>query len=583
MKSLSHNGIMITDYEPMGFHILFKGKKIELTPKQEEMAVAWVKKLGTDYVNDKVFIKNFFKDFKKALGIGEGVTPEDFDFSEIINFIEKERERKENMLKEEKKKLAAERKAKREANKEIYGYAVVNGKSIEIANYTAEPSSIFMGRGKHPLRGKWKEGPKQNDIILNLSPDSKVPPGNWKKIVWDANSMWIASWYDKLSEKKKYVWFSDSSPIKQKKEIKKFDKSIELEENLQSVHDYIIKNLDSEDLKRRKLATVCYLIDALCMRVGDEKDEDEANTVGATTLTRENITILPNNMVKFDFLGKDYVRWEKEVKLPENVVRNLKKFIEEPNDVVFNGIRSEHVNAFLSEAMDGLTTKVFRTCNATKAVRGFLKEIKAKKDDPEYYKKHMAKMSNLEAAKICNHKRTIPKSWGKTLQRKKERLEASKNKSKKNMEKYQQKIKDMKKNYEKKIKNYEKSLEEYEESLKKLENQDKESLKKRITLKRKTINNQKARIKNLKKKYLERLEKLKQNMKKRKQLDQANTEKLKLQIEEQQKTRDYNLNTSLKSYVDPRVYKKWAKKVDYDWKKYYSKSLQKKFSWLDSE
>jgi DNA topoisomerase-1 len=79
------------------------------------------------------------------------------------------------------------------------------------------------------------------------------------------------------------------------------------------------------------------------------------------------------------------------------------------------------------------------------------------------------------------------------------------------------------------------------------------------------------------------MEKSKERMKQRKERDRLSIEKQKLQIEEQKKSKDYNLNTSLKSYIDPRVYHKWAKKVDYDWKKYYSKSLQKKFSWLEEK
>ena len=117
MKQLSHNGIIVPKYEPKGFHILFRNKKIDLNPEQEEMAIAWVRKLGTEYAEDKVFIKNFFEDFCKELRI-EKASPEDFDFSEIKNFVEKEREAKLNMPKEEKKKLALERKVIREANKE---------------------------------------------------------------------------------------------------------------------------------------------------------------------------------------------------------------------------------------------------------------------------------------------------------------------------------------------------------------------------------------------------------------------------------------------------------------------------------
>jgi len=137
MKQLIHNGILIPKYEWKRLHISVKGKRILLTPKQEEMAVAWVKKMG---------------DFCSALGINKALGPEDFDFSEIIDYIEKERSWKESLTKEEKRRLREERKAVREANKEKYGYAIVDGVRMEISNYTAEPSCIFMGRGKHPKR-----------------------------------------------------------------------------------------------------------------------------------------------------------------------------------------------------------------------------------------------------------------------------------------------------------------------------------------------------------------------------------------------------------------------------------------------
>jgi DNA topoisomerase-1 len=57
--------------------------------------------------------------------------------------------------------------------------------------------------------------------------------------------------------------------------------------------------------------------------------------------------------------------------------------------------------------------------------------------------------------------------------------------------------------------------------------------------------------------------------------------KLKMDIELSKKTKEYNLNTSLKSYIDPRVYKAWLDKVGIDWTKVYTSSLQKKFSWAE--
>ena len=219
MKQLIHNGILVPKYEQKGFYIFVKGKKINLTPKQEEMAVAWVKKLGTPYVEDQVFVRNFFKDFGKALNINGSLLQEDCDFSMIEEHVQREREFKRNLSREEKRKLAEQRKMVREANKERHGYAIVDGSKVEVANYVAEPSSIFMGRGKHPLRGRWKTGPKTSDIILNLSPNVPIPQGSWKNIVWHPEFMWIASWKDKLSGKMKYVWLADTFNVKQMKEI----------------------------------------------------------------------------------------------------------------------------------------------------------------------------------------------------------------------------------------------------------------------------------------------------------------------------------------------------------------------------
>lgn len=47
-------------------------------------------------------------------------------------------------------------------------------------------------------------------------------------------------------------------------------------------------------------------------------------------------------------------------------------------------------------------------------------------------------------------------------------------------------------------------------------------------------------------------------------------------------SRTWNLGTSLKSYIHPKVVYKWCNKVDYDWKKVYTTTLQRKFEgWID--
>ena len=102
------------------------------------------------------------------------------------------------------------------------------------------------------------------------------------------------------------------------------------------------------------VATVSWLILVPNMRVGDEKDPDEADTVGAITLRAEHITIEPNNVIHFDFLGKDSVRWDKKFQAPPEVIRNIQRYMaDKSKPYLFEGIDSKTVSRFLSEKMPG--------------------------------------------------------------------------------------------------------------------------------------------------------------------------------------------------------------------------------------
>jgi DNA topoisomerase-1 len=304
METLEHNGILVIEPPPYhGFIIKVRGNEMQLSPLQEEMAVAWVKKLGTPYVEDPVFAKNFMTDFSKALGVSPVLQVEEVDFSEVIHVVEQERAQRESMTPEEKKAAREERKAIRESLKEKYGYAIVDGERMELGNYQTEPSGIFMGRGKHPLRGRWKQGASQKDITLNIDPEAaKRIKGDWKELCWAPDTMWIAKWKDELTGKVKYIWLHDSTPIKQEREAAKFDKALKVERRIDDIRQHIMEGLTSDKPKRRMVAAACYLIDNLSLRVGDEKDPEEADTVGATTLRAEHLKFKTNSIV-FDFLA----------------------------------------------------------------------------------------------------------------------------------------------------------------------------------------------------------------------------------------------------------------------------------------
>jgi len=591
MEHLHHSGVLVPPrYRGKGLTIKVRGKKIELMPEQEEMVCAWVEKVGTPYVKDRVFTKNFHRDLSKKLRVK--VRHGEIDYSDVLFFVEKERDWKANLSGEKRKQLAAQRKSQKDAHKECYGYAWVDGVQIEVANYAAEPSCIFLGRGKHPLRGCWKEGPREEDIELNLSPDAPKPPGNWKAILWQPDAMWIARWQDKLTSKTKYVWFSDSSILKQRKDVEKFDKARELRKNLVEIQRHIWENLEADDPRRRKTATVCFLIDKLKIRVGDEKDPDEADTVGASTLRPEHVHCNGDGSVTFNFLGKDSIPHIFRVKLPDKVIRNLNEFAANARSCLFDGVSARHVSEFLDEVMTGLSAKVFRTYYASEAVETKLEKTSVKRDDPEYGKKYIATMANLEAAKVCNHRRTIPKTWKSSLEKRKARLKTLKDQTKKAQDKLRQKAREQEERHRdrlgkqwKRLKTMEEKLEAYQRQLVDKKQQGKllRALKGRIRLRRKEVARQKQYLRELKTKHAERMKKLRRKLESRRQSNKAAIDKLKLKIATQKETRDYNLSTSVKSYIDPRIYHEWGKQVDYDWKRYYPRTLQRKFSWVETD
>ena len=206
-KKLEHNGILFPpDFETKKIKIKIKGENVDLDINQEEMVYQWAKKKDTPYAQDKVFQKNFLVDFAKTFGKKyKKLELGDVDFKNAFNLVDKEKDAKELLTKEEKKALAAKRKELREEMKAKYGTGKMDGKEVEIANYMAEPPGIFIGRGEHPLRGKWKPKVTSKDVTLNLGKEAKVPTGNWGKIVHDQESMWMASWTDYLTQKRKYV------------------------------------------------------------------------------------------------------------------------------------------------------------------------------------------------------------------------------------------------------------------------------------------------------------------------------------------------------------------------------------------
>jgi DNA topoisomerase-1 len=540
-STLEHRGVAFPpEYQSRGIGIVIRGERLILNHDQEELIYAWAKKKNTHYIQDPIFQSNFLIDLRALLP--EKFRSVDFinniDFSEAFRLVDHENTIKEaeiqrikNLPKDEKKKISLHKKEERERLKAIYGKAIVDGVEVEIANWLVEPPGLFMGRGQHPLRGKWKPRVRAQDVILNLGENAPVPEGAWKDIVHDHSSTWLATWIEKITGKRKYVWLHDSAVLRQSNDKEKYDKAKKLEKYIGKVQKQIIGiMLNSNNINQKKVATVCYLIFKLAMRVGDEKDPDEADTVGASTLRVEHIKFPEKNgkqLIEFNFLGKDSVPWQKTLQVNSQDTRglynNLKLFMngKEHTSPIFDRITSSKVNIFLrsidTKNVPGLTAKVFRTYIATKTVKEELSDpkIRVDKNSSEIEKIYVMKMANLKAAITCNHKKGIdPKNPA----------------SRKALEKFEE------------------ALRNKEESIKRIRSD--------IAAKKWKTEIQKTRLE-------DRLEKLEMH--------------LKLQKE----TRDYNLGTSLRNYIDPRVMRAWLNYVQLDWRKIYTTTLQRKFKWVD--
>jgi DNA topoisomerase-1 len=495
LQRLAHNGVLVPDpYVPQGFTVSFRGKTLKLTALQEEMAVKFAQKFGTPYTEDPGFCSNFMKDFGKELGLKEKIAVEDFDWTPLTRWVEAERARKAGMGKEEKKALAAARKKVREERKAKYGWATVNGEKMEIANYSVEPPAIFLGRGKTPLRGRWKPAIGTKDVTLNLDPDAPLPDGEWAGREWRPDELWIARWTDKLTGKVKYIWFHDTTPMKQGRTQEKFDLAKELDSRIEAVRAHIAKGLVDDDVRRRKVATVAYLIDVFKIRVGDEK-ESESGTVGATSLQSKHIQLHNSNpMVKLHFLGKDWVLFERELEVSAEAFKNLKEFTANGGRI-FEGITTDAVRDFLSETMPHLSPKVFRTFSATDLFSRRLDDAKVSADSQETEKKMALTEANAAVAQLLNHQKAIPKKWQETYKKRLEMLRSLKGKKGKSIAKRKQ--------------------------------------------------------------------------------------SLQLRIAQMKLGKNWNLGTSLRNYIDPRVSVEFCRKVDYDWRAYYPKALVTKFAWAD--
>ncbi|ARF10236.1 DNA topoisomerase IB [Hokovirus HKV1] len=512
-KTFEHNGVLFPPlYKPHKVPIIYNNQRIILPPLAEEYATLFAKYKEHEYFNNKVFRKNFWNDWSKVLKDTPIKSLDDCDFSLIYNYLLEQKEQKKIINPEEKK-------AKEEDEKK-YKVAYVDGKEQEVGNFRIEPPSIFIGRGCHPKLGSIKKRIMPEDITINIGKNAKIPVppyGKWKNVIHDNNVRWLASWLDTINDKTKYVFLGSRSDWKAESDKNKFDFARKLKKNIKRIRENNDINMSSPEEKIRQIAVALYFIDKLALRVGNEKGEDEADTVGVTSLRCEHIHLLENNTVKLDFLGKDSIRYTNKLQVTELVYKNIKGFLNNKtkNDDLFDRINSNDLNKYLNDFLDGLTAKVFRTYNASHLLQKELNKITKKYNDiPDIDKTNKLydgfNKANAAVALLCNHQKKVSKTFNEQIN----------------------KITQMINKNRKEIKKIQASSEELTQA-------------------------KKERIKKLQKKILEL--KAKKNLK----ID----------------LKGVSLDTSKTNYLDPRITIAFAKKHNLSLDKLFSKKLQDKFFW----
>ena len=167
---------------------------------------------------------------------------------------------------------------------------------------------------------------------------------------------WLATWKENVNDNIKYVFLSANSSWKGQSDMAKFEKARQLKVRPVDFHcisssrpidadliffaqgiidriraDYTAGLKDKVTADRQR-ATAMYFIDKLALRAGNEKGEDEADTVGCCSLRIEHVGLIqdPPNTLRFDFLGKDSIRYVNEVVVDEQVFKNVKLFKKDP-------------------------------------------------------------------------------------------------------------------------------------------------------------------------------------------------------------------------------------------------------------
>ncbi|KAK4226950.1 DNA topoisomerase 1 [Podospora fimiseda] len=621
-NTLEHNGVLFPpEYEPLPktVKLYYDRKPVNLDVRAEEVATFFGSMLhSTQNVENPVFQKNFFNDFKEILkdtggakgSDGKAVDIKDFkklDFTKIF-------EHYKSISDAKKARPAAEKKAEKAEKDKFeapFMYCKWDGRKEKVGNFRVEPPGLFRGRGEHPKTGTVKKRVMPEQVTINIGKDAKVPEPpaghNWKAVQHDNKATWLAMWQENVNGNYKYVMLAANSTVKGQADYKKFEKARELKKHIDRIRADYTKDLRSEVMADRQRATAMYLIDRFALRAGNEKDtENEAETVGCCSLKYEHVALVEPNKVIFDFLGKDSIRFYNEVTVERQVFKNLKMFKKHPKengDDIFDRLTTSQLNKHLSSYMAGLTAKVFRTYNASFTMSKLLQKLPV--EDVNLAEKiKLYNDCNREVAILCNHKRSVGAGHEATMEKLADRLKGLK------YQKWRYKM--MMLNLEPKLKKkkgaeffeLDKDLtpewveqhqqflvQEQETKIQKKFEKDNEKREadgetklpeKELKERLKVVKELEAKFKKENKTNKVEPEGKGPTVEKFEQLIEKQDERirnLELQVADREGNKEVALGTSKINYIDPRLTVVFSKKFNVPIEKFFSKTLRDKFKW----
>ncbi|KAF9932113.1 DNA topoisomerase 1 [Linnemannia zychae] len=608
-KSLVHNGVYFPpEYVPHGVKMKYDGKPITLAPPVEEVAGFFGALLFTEHAENPTFQENFFKDFAKIAKqykTEPAITSfKKCDFTPMYEYFQAEKEKKKAMTKEQ-KEAAKEEKI---ALDEMYGTCLLDGRKEKVGNYRIEPPGLFRGRGKHPKTGCLKLRVQPEQVTLNLSKDAPIPKApaghKWGGIVHDDTKTWLAQWKENVNDSTKYVFLAAGSSLKGQSDMKKFETARALKKEIDWIRRGYMADLKDKKMFIRQRATAMYLIDRLALRAGNEKGEDEADTVGCCSLRFEHVTLEKPNIMHLDFLGKDSIRYQKSVEVDEQVFKNIRLFKREPaqeGDDLFDRLKTSELNKHLQNLMKGLTAKVFRTYNASFTFQDQLAKLTPM--DGTVAEKLLAyNRANREVAVLCNHQRAVSKGHAGQIEKIEDKVRAykyQKMKQKKMILSLEPKLKKKRPELLEPESDLEDSwIEEYETQLMEKEREKVKAKFEKDNEKRKENKEKPMPASELKDLLKEVDARAKELAKERKTgnvtptrgatVEKCNAQILKLDeriaatrltLTDKEENKQTALGTSKINYIDPRISAAWCQAHNVPLEKIFTKTLRDKFKW----